>query len=262
MTSEITRRGVLAGVGTSFLLAVSGCAVASGAKPASSPAPKVTHTPAAMMRPTPTPAPTPTFDRAQYSLTDPTSTWVVVNKQHPLNPLTYVPPDLVQPDLPNVNGQPVRQVVAGALEQVFAAAQQAGLHLTVQSGYRSYQTQVDVYRDDVAQNGQQYADTDTARPGYSEHQTGLAVDISPASGNCALDACMGQTPEGEWLAATVWQYGFLLRYPADKVPVTGFTYEPWHFRYVGTQLSTELHTAGIETLEEFFGIPGGQAYPG
>jgi len=213
--------------------------------------------------PSPTPTPTPTFDSGAYSIDDPTSIWVVVNKSRALNPVDAVPPDLVQPPVPNINGQPVRKAVSDALAALFAAAKsEAGLDLTLQSGYRSYDTQVSVYDEDVAANGQAYADTDTARPGHSEHQTGLAVDISAASGRCSLDACFGQTPEGQWLAANAWRFGFLLRYPQDKVAVTGFTYEPWHFRYVGEPLSTELHETGVTTLEEYFGVPGGESYPG
>ncbi|MHA7984505.1 M15 family metallopeptidase [Rathayibacter sp. CAU 1779] len=213
--------------------------------------------------PTATPTPTPTFDKAAQSQDDPSSIWVVVNKQRALDPVDYVPPDLVQPPVPDINGQPVRHEVSDALVALFAAAKsEAGLSLTLQSGYRSYSTQVSVYNEDVASNGVAYADTDTARPGHSEHQTGLAVDISAASGQCSLDACFGDLPEGTWLAANAWRFGFLLRYPADKVPVTGFTYEPWHFRYVGVPLATQLHDTGVTTLEEYFAVPGGETYPG
>lgn len=210
----------------------------------------------------PVPVPTPTFDRAANSIDQPTSVWVVVNKSRQLNPIGYVPPDLVMPPVPNVNGQPVRKVTSDALVAMFAAAQsEAGLRLVLQSGYRSYDTQVSVYNHDVASNGQAYADTDTARPGHSEHQTGLAVDISAASGTCTLDACFGQTREGRWLATNAWRFGFLLRYPSDKVAITGFTYEPWHFRYIGVPLAAELHRTGVTTLEEYFDVPGGEAYP-
>jgi len=227
------------------------------------PSPTASPSPVAVAVQTPSPTPTPTFDKAANSIDDPRSVWVVVNKSRALNPVDYVPPDLVQPPVPNINGQPVRQIVSGPLATMFAAAKsEAGLSLTLQSGYRSYQTQVSVYDQDVAANGQAYADTDTARPGHSEHQTGLSVDISAASGECTLNACFGQTAEGRWLAANAWRFGFLLRYPSDKVPVTGFTYEPWHFRYIGLPLATELHDAGVTTLEEYFGVPGGETYPG
>jgi D-alanyl-D-alanine carboxypeptidase len=187
--------------------------------------------------------------------------WVVVNKSRALDPSTYDPPDLVYPPVANVNDQPVRREVSEALTALFAAARsEAGLEFRLQSGYRSYQMQVNDYAGDVAAHGRAYADMDTARPGFSEHQTGLAVDISAASGRCTLNACFGQMPEGQWLAANAWRFGFLLRYPEDKVAVTGYTYEPWHFRYVGVPLATELHNTGTTTLEEFFGVPGGESY--
>lgn len=234
-------------------------AAAAGSTTSSRPTPHTTPPPGKLS----TPTPTPTFDKAANSLDDPASLWVVVNKPRGLNPAGYVPQDLVQPPVTNINGQPLRRAASDALVSMFAAARsEAGLSLTLQSGYRSYDTQVAVYNQDVAANGKAYADTDTARPGHSEHQTGLAADISAASGHCTLDACFGQTPEGQWLAANAWRFGFILRYPADKVPVTGFTYEPWHFRFVGVPLSTEMHTTGVATLEEYFGVPGGETYPG
>ncbi|MEO8907514.1 MAG: M15 family metallopeptidase [Microbacteriaceae bacterium] len=221
---------------------------------------------AASARPSPTtsaaPLPVDSFDKAAHSLDDPASIWVVVNKSRALNPKSYVPADLEYPDVPYVNHQPLRQEAATALVALFNAAHSdAGLGMSVQSGYRSYDTQVSVYNEDVAAHGVAYADTDTARPGTSEHQTGLAVDISAVPASCSLDACFGTTPQGEWLATNAWRFGFLLRYPADKVPVTGYTYEPWHFRYIGTALSTQMHNTGFTTLEEFFGVPGGTVYP-
>lgn len=228
---------------------------------------KPTHSaarPTASVTTTPVPVttPTPAFDKSALSIDDPSSIWVVTNKSRGLNPPTFAPPDLVYPDVPYVNHQPMRQATADALVAMFAAgASEAGLQFSVQSAYRSYDTQVQVYNDDVGANGQAYADTDTARPGTSEHQTGLAVDISAVPANCSLDACFGTTPQGQWLAANAWRFGFLLRYPADKVDVTGYTYEPWHFRYIGVELATEMHNTGVTTLEEFFGVPGGTVYP-
>jgi D-alanyl-D-alanine carboxypeptidase len=224
--------------------------------------------PAARPRPEPTPStPLPAtvvgFDKTAQSIDDPASTWIVVNKSRALSPLAYVPADLTYPDVPYVNRQPMRRATADGLVAMFHAGKaEAGLDFSVQSAYRSFESQTSVYDDDVAHNGQAYADTDTARPGHSEHQTGLAVDISAVPAQCSLEACFGETPQGRWLAANAWRFGFILRYPADKVPVTGFTYEPWHFRYVGLPLATELHSSGVTTLEEFFGCAGGTAYPG
>lgn len=204
------------------------------------------------------------FNKQQYSLTDPTSIWVIVNKKHPLNPTNYIPADLVVPTLPlRVPGNEsmqLRQPVAQALERMFTAAKADGLNLQVSSGYRSYTYQTGTYNSYVKQSGQAYADSISARPGYSEHQTGLAVDIEPVSRQCEIVQCFESTPEGKWLAANAYQYGFLLRYPADKVSVTGYDYEPWHFRFIGTSLSREMHKNGVKTLEEFFGVGGGASY--
>ncbi|MGH1524563.1 M15 family metallopeptidase [Leifsonia sp. L25] len=184
-----------------------------------------------------------------------------MNKPRPLNPITYKPASLVYPEVPYVNHQPMRPEVAEALVAMFHAGKaEAGLEFSVQSAYRSFESQTGVYNDDVARHGMAYADTDTARPGHSEHQTGLAVDISAVPAKCSLDACFAHTPQGEWLAANAWRFGFLLRYPADKVAVTGFAFEPWHFRYIGVPLATQLKSTNVTTLEEFFGVPGGTEY--
>ena len=215
-------------------------------------------------RPMPSVTPTPSaagFDAHAQSIDDPASTWVVVNKPRALSPVTYTPPALVYPDVAYVNRQPMRPEVAEALVAMFNAGKaEAGLDFSVQSAYRAFDSQTRVYDDDVASHGQAYADTDTARPGHSEHQTGLAVDISAVPAKCSLDACFAQTPQGEWLAANAWRFGFLLRYPADKVAVTGFAFEPWHYRYIGVPLATRLRETGVTTLEEFFGVPGGTEY--
>jgi D-alanyl-D-alanine carboxypeptidase len=102
----------------------------------------------------------------------------------------------------------------------------------------------------------------SARAGYSEHQTGLAVDlITPASPACDFDACFAGTPGGRWLARDSWRFGFVVRYQPATTSITGYAPEPWHLRYVGRPLAAELHRAGIATLEEFFDVPGGD-YPG
>jgi|GEM_PF-370144 len=205
-----------------------------------------------------------TFNKKQYSLDDPNSIWVIVNKPRPLNPISYVPPDLVIPNVPlRVPGNEtmqVRKVVAAALEQLFAAAKADGLQLMLASGYRSYAYQVNLYNGYVQNQGQVSADQASARPGHSEHQTGLAADIEPTSKKCELDACFGQLPEGAWLLSNAYRYGFIIRYPADKVPITGYEYEPWHIRYIGIPLAAELHKNNVRTLEEYFDIKGGTSY--
>jgi D-alanyl-D-alanine carboxypeptidase len=216
-------------------------------------------------QPVPTAAkPVKGFDKNKLSHTDPNSLWVVVNKQHPLVPKDYVPPDLVVPNIPvRVPGNEsmqVRQAMATALETMFAAAKEQGLNLMLSSGYRSYTYQVNLYNGYVATQGQATADTQSARPGFSEHQTGLGADLEPASKTCEVEQCFSATPEGVWLANNAYQFGFIIRYTLDDQATTGYEFEPWHVRYVGTDLSTELHNTHIATLEQFFNISGGKDY--
>lgn len=146
----------------------------------------------------------------------------------------------------------LRAEAASAAEAMFAAAaSEAGLSLASNSAYRSYSTQASIYDGN---------DTLTARPGHSEHQTGLAIDIGPESGRCSLSTCFADTPEGQWLAANAWRWGFVLRYPNGKTDVTGYQFEPWHYRYVGNAAAAELRDSGVSTLEEFFELPAAPNY--
>lgn len=194
------------------------------------------------------------FNKTEFSTTDPASPWVIVNKQHPLQPLDYAPGDLTTVG----NGQQMRTEAAEHLLQMIADAKAARLTIYAASGYRSYSTQVNVYANEVKSYGQAVADSESARPGYSEHQTGWAVDIG--GGGCNITDCFGSTAEGKWTAANAYRYGFILRYtPADS-SVTGYRAESWHFRYVGMTLSTYMHSSGTATLEEVFGVSGGSTY--
>lgn len=206
------------------------------------------------------------FDNKQYSLTDPTSIWVVANKHRALQPKTYAPNDLVVPAIPlrgNITNTEkyVRKVTAVALEKLEADAQKQGLAFNLQSGYRSYDFQVDLYNRYVQQQGQAVADSQSARPGFSEHQTGLAADLGGVSHpECDVEACFATTPEGEWLAANAYQYGFIIRYPQNMQTVTGYIYEPWHVRYVGVDLATQMHKQKITTLEQSFALGSAPDY--
>ncbi len=197
---------------------------------------------------------TPSFDKTARSTTDPASSWVVLNKLRPLNPLTYAPTDLTSVG----GGQSLRADAATAFAGLVAAAKQAGYSIQPLSGYRSYQTQVAVYNNEVKANGKAQADSQSARPGYSEHQSGWAIDVG--GGGCGIEDCFGTTAEGKWLAANAYLHGFIIRYPEGKQSVTGYRPEPWHIRFVGTELSTEMHTQGISTLEEFFDLPAAPDY--
>lgn len=187
------------------------------------------------------------FDKNQHALDKAGSIWWVVNKKRPLNPLNYAPTDLV-----SVGGQQLRQEPAKAFLEMQAAAKAAGLALQPLSGYRSYATQEAVYKKEVANYGQKVADTESAKPGTSEHQTGLALDIG--GGGCGIEDCFGKTAEGKWVAENAYLYGFIIRYPEGKDAITGYRYEPWHIRYVGVELATEMRRTDITTLEELFGL--------
>ncbi|PZA20748.1 D-alanyl-D-alanine carboxypeptidase family protein [Modestobacter versicolor] len=205
--------------------------------------------------PAPPPAPaTPTFDRAGQSIDDPNSTWVVVNKARPLAPIDHAPADLVT----IAGGYQLRAEAARAMTDMLAAAAAEGLGITVQSAYRSYDYQVGLFGNQVARFGQTQAEVQVARPGFSEHQTGLAADVG--GGGCDIESCFATTVEGQWVAANGPRFGYVVRYPDGRQDVTGFKYEPWHVRYVGVALATELQRTGVPTLEEFFGLPPAPGY--
>jgi D-alanyl-D-alanine carboxypeptidase len=202
----------------------------------------------------PAPAPPPLLDR--YSTSDPASPWVVVNKALPVTPAGWAPADLV-----TVAGHQVRAEVADPLARMLAAAAADGVRLEVRSGFRSADYQARVHADWVARVGQARADEVSARPGYSEHQTGLAVDVGSGSRpGCDFEACFDATDEGRWVAQRAGEFGFVVRYTAADQGVTGYAPEGWHLRYVGVDLVAEMRARGVGTLEELFGLPGGPAY--
>lgn len=205
------------------------------------------------------PAVTADFNKQKYSLTNPASQWVVVNKERPLNPKSYVPSDLAFPDIVLRRGRgsgdmQLKKEAARALEEMSAAAKKAGLSIMLASGFRSYQVQTSVYGSEVARFGEAIADTESAKPGYSEHQTGYAADLAPSSGQCVITDCFANTSEGKWSAQNAYKFGFILRYPQNKTAITGYRYEPWHFRFVGSELSKEMARQKVTTLEEFFSL--------
>jgi D-alanyl-D-alanine carboxypeptidase len=184
---------------------------------------------------------------------DPLALTVLVNKHWRLPP-GWEPPDLVEPDVPfTFSGDDpkrlLRQPAATALESLFAAAAQAGTPLAAVSGYRSEQTQADLYELSVSEQGAAQADLHSARPGHSEHQTGLAMDVTSADGSCAVEDCFGATPAATWLAAHAAEHGFIVRYPAGEEAITGYAYEPWHLRFVGGDAAQRLVAQGL-VLEE------------
>ena len=195
---------------------------------------------------------TPEFNKNQFSLTDPASVWMVVNKKRPL-PSGYAPSDLAY----TLGGQ-MRSEASANLINLVNSAKNGGHNLYVISSYRSYATQQSTYNGWVAKDGVAQADTYSARPGHSEHQTGLAVDLG--GGSCDLDTCFGNTFAGIWLANNAHNFGFIVRYPNGKDSVTGYQYEPWHLRYVGVGLAKEIANSPSKTMEEFFGLDATPTY--
>ncbi|WP_395398326.1 D-alanyl-D-alanine carboxypeptidase family protein [Arthrobacter sp. UC242_113] len=199
----------------------------------------------------------------QYSLTAPSSPWVIVNKHRPLKPANYVPADLVQPRVAlAVTGEAsqLNRTTAAAAERMFAAAAAAGVTMTLASGYRSYATQTVTYNGWVSSQGRAAADTASARPGYSEHQTGWAFDIGDGGGACSFQPCFDEQPAAVWAKANAHRFGFVVRYPFMQHTITGYFYESWHLRYIGVEAAMDMRKRGIATLEQYFGLDAAPGY--
>ena len=182
------------------------------------------------------------------------SVLVVVNKRRPLSPRTYAPPKLRTVKGSN---QRLRPQAAAALEKLMRAAAADGVPLNVRSGHRSYATQKSVYARWVRTYGKARADRISARAGHSEHQTGLAIDVLARGHSFGT---FGRTPQARWVACNAHRYGFIVRYRAGQEKVTGYSPEPWHLRYVGVQLATDMHVMGSTSLEKHLGIAGAPGY--
>ncbi|WP_258933887.1 M15 family metallopeptidase [Nesterenkonia pannonica] len=154
----------------------------------------------------------------------------------------------------------MRDEAAGALEELFAAAEEAGHRLAVTTAYRDYDHQFALYDSWYREHGQEWTDAVSARPGYSEHQTGLAVDILTEDSHPdeLLDS-FGGMPEGRWAAENAHEFGFLIRYPEGAEDITGYRYEPWHLRYVGTETAASVFEEDV-TLEEYWDQPPAPDY--
>jgi D-alanyl-D-alanine carboxypeptidase len=159
---------------------------------------------------------------------------LIANKSYPL-PEDYSPGE--------------QKISRAAFDAMQVAAKADGIKLWIKSGYRSYSYQKQLYDNYVNRDGKEKADTYSARPGHSEHQTGLAFDINTASSSDNFQ----NTQEGKWLAKNAHKFGFILRYQEGKMDITGYKYEPWHFRYVGSDVAKTVFDSG-KTLEEYLGI--------
>jgi D-alanyl-D-alanine carboxypeptidase len=223
-------------------------------KPEGAQAPRTEPSPVPAPAEGPVDAPPPAtgLDLTKHSTSDPESPWVVVNKRRPLDPLDH------EPDLTVVRGYLVRTDAAPDVAALLDAADADGVRLTLRSAYRGYPKQVEVYEGWVAQLGAEQADEVSARPGHSEHQTGLGVDVGGTTRpECDFEACFGETVEGRWVADHAAEFGLLVRYTRQNSAVTGYAPEPWHLRWVGRELAAHMRATGVTTLEEVFDVPGG-----
>lgn len=173
-----------------------------------------------------------------------------VNGIEVIDGITYVQGILIANKtyaLPSIYNPGTDDEAYNALDEMQTAAAQEGLILYVLSGFRDYDTQASIYNRYVSNDGKANADRYSARPGHSEHQTGLAFDLN------SLEESFADTREGKWLAANAHKYGFIIRYPKGKEHITGYMYEPWHVRYLGKDIATKVYNSGL-TLEEYLGI--------
>ncbi len=208
--------------------------------------------------PTPTPTPSNTANNVCEPVQDGTFTTSNGHSGVTKNGITYIDGIMIANktySLPSSYGPGgLTGETNAAANEMFAAAKAAGYNMWAQSGFRSYDTQKRLYNNYVSQRGKSAADTFSARPGHSEHQTGLAFDVC-ATGKACINSGFDNTPEAKWLSENAYKYGFVLRYPSGKTGQTGYKYESWHFRYVGVELATKLYNGGNWiTLEEYFGI--------
>ena len=171
---------------------------------------------------------------------DQESLLVLVNKHF------YLAQDYVPPDLINVGNTQMRAEAGEAVLEMISAAAEEGHNLWSQSGYRSYGVQSNLFSQYSARDGETVAETYSARPGHSEHQTGLATDL-----NTITDA-FGSTPEGIWAAENCWRFGLIVRYTQDNTDIVLYRPEPWHIRYIGVEAAERMHDEGIISFEEYW----------
>ena len=171
---------------------------------------------------------------------------ILVNKYHYLDS-NYIPDNLVTIDSQYGRLQ-VEKTTYEAFIKMYNAAKEVGLNLYAASPYRSYNTQLGLYNNYVNRDGKALADTYSARAGFSEHQTGLAIDITRRGGNLGG---FEYTEEFKWLNQNAHKYGFILRYPKGKEWITGYQYESWHYRYIGVEAATQIYNENI-TFEEYY----------
>ncbi len=196
------------------------------------------------------------FDKEEpKEIKDVNSLYVLANKANYF-PESFVPIDLVSPKTKYAGGgdrNKMRKAAADALDNLVQAARKAGHDIQNVSAYRSIAYQKVLFDNYAAKDGIEAANKYSSKPGFSEHHTGLCVDVSSPSMGFGLGQEYGKKPEGKWLAKNAHNYGFIIRYPKNKEDITGYTYEPWHIRYLGLPLAAYLYENNL-TFEEFLAL--------
>jgi len=198
-----------------------------------------------------------------YTIATNTCLNLIARRPKRVLPIDYAPAPLKPAaGVHSVEGDLLRHDAADALTRMVGAAAKAGVgEIGLQSGYRSFATQQRSYAYQVDLRGTAKADLVSARPGYSEHQSGLTGDlVACTAGRCGSLDELARSAQGRWLAAHAWEYGWVVRYEPGRTGETGYLSEPWHLRYLGTELSTAYRAGGFHTLEEFFGLPAAPDY--
>ena len=182
-----------------------------------------------------------------YEALNPNTEKILVNKYYYLNE-NYIPKDLIDMDTKySKQGMKLVKVAKEAFEELSEDALKEDMNIIAMSSYRSYEYQVNLYNNYVKKDGKEAADTYSARPGFSEHQTGLAIDVYNKKEPYTN---FEQTEEFKWMQENAYKYGFILRFPKEKENETGYQYESWHYRYVGKEIAKIIHKDNI-TLEEY-----------
>lgn len=178
----------------------------------------------------------------------------LVNKERSL-PSDYIPNDLVDITVLHKTEKPeskmLRKEASAALSELFENGMKNNFKFIAVSGYRSHSRQVYLFNNYAKNHGEEEANRFSARPGQSEHQTGLTMDVSIESLNFKLVEELGETPEGKWLAENAHKYGFIIRYPKGREHITGYQYEPWHIRYLGKDLAAKVYESNL-TYDEYY----------
>jgi len=196
------------------------------------------------------------------ALDHPAWEWVVVNKRRPIVPENFAP-ELVEPATYSPIGAHLAPNAAEALDEMTRAAQEAGVgDIGLESGYRSYEAQVEAHEAQIVARGSEAAaDETSARPGHSEHQLGLAADlVACEAGTCGSMYDFEGTPQQQWVAENAARYGWIVRYTGTETGTTGYESEPWHLRFVGAELATAYVEGGYDTFEDFWGLPAAPDY--